>query len=604
MRDVYAEYQNRKQTYQKKLQEKSQLVNRIGNFRLLTALLGIFSFTLSIIYLNGSSAVFLLSAFFILFLFLVRKHQKITEECNYLSSLVKINQKSVDRINGDWKDFKDTGEDLLDENHMFAQDLDIFGKASLFQWINTTTTYMGRQKLKEFLLYPCQNIEEIKKRQKTIIELSSQIDWRQQLQVEGTVSLVNNRNYLPSKELFKWATKEINSIYTKPWLVYLIRILPLITIIVILLYFFGGLPFYYPFIGISLQILLIAIGYKDRTEDFSLTQNHAPTLKAYKNMVQLIETANFSSEQLLELQEKLVKEEDTALEQLNRLDKIVDAIFHRTSQMYLLFNILFLADYHLKIALESWKKESGNKLPNWFDCIGYVEALSSLSVLSFNNPDWNLPSFTNEKSVLEAKNLGHPLLTEDRVCNDLIIKPPTSILLITGSNMSGKSTLLRTVGINLILAYIGSAVCADYLNCSIMKVQTCMRVNDDLDKNLSSFYAELLRIRDIVKEAKQDIQVFFLLDEIFKGTNSQDRHIGAKAVINNLRQDGAVGLVSTHDLELGALEKEQAGIKNYHFREFYRDNEIIFDYKLRPGLSPTTNAQFLMNMVGIDTNDD
>jgi len=196
--------------------------------------------------------------------------------------------------------------------------------------------------------------------------------------------------------------------------------------------------------------------------------------------------------------------------------------------------------------------------------------------------------------------MGHPLLINTCVANSLKFEPPENILLITGSNMSGKSTLLRTVGINLVLAYAGGNVCAKTFKCSIMDIYTCMRVNDDLEKNISSFYAELLRIKMIVNAVEEGQTVFFLLDEIFKGTNSIDRHTGAKALIMKLSKAKVLGLVSTHDLELGDLEKESNKVKNYHFQESYKDNEIYFDYKLRPGVSTTRNAAFLMKMAGIE----
>lgn len=204
---------------------------------------------------------------------------------------------------------------------------------------------------------------------------------------------------------------------------------------------------------------------------------------------------------------------------------------------------------------------------------------------------------------LKATALGHPLLNGNRVCNDLVFHPPMNVMLVTGSNMSGKSTFLRTAGINLVLAYAGAPVCATSFSCSIMHLFTCMRVSDNLEKSISSFYAELLRIKMLVEAVDKNQRVFFLLDEIFKGTNSRDRHTGAKILVKKLSRAKALGLVSTHDLELADLDKESENIKNYHFREYYRDDRIFFDYKLRPGVSTTRNAAYLMRMAGIDAND-
>jgi DNA mismatch repair ATPase MutS len=254
------------------------------------------------------------------------------------------------------------------------------------------------------------------------------------------------------------------------------------------------------------------------------------------------------------------------------------------------------------IAMEKWKKQSGRNLRNLVTVIGRFEEICSLAIIHYDNPDWCFPQFTDSKQNLAAVKMGHPLLAFDvRVCNDLILKGSGNVLLITGSNMSGKSTLLRTVGVNLALAYAGCSVCAGSFSCSIMNIYTAMRVNDNLEKSISSFYAELLRIKTIIQAAGRSDTILFLLDEIFKGTNSIDRHTGAGVVIKKLSKMGAVGLVSTHDLELSELESEKNfDIENYHFSESYANNQIIFDYKLRTGVSKTTNAIYLMRMVGID----
>lgn len=203
--------------------------------------------------------------------------------------------------------------------------------------------------------------------------------------------------------------------------------------------------------------------------------------------------------------------------------------------------------------------------------------------------------------MFNAKSMAHPLLGDRAVCNDLTLKKPSNIVLITGSNMSGKSTLLRTAGVNLVLAYAGAPVRAKKFSCSIMNIYTCMRISDNLEENISSFYGEILRIKGIVEACGRGEQVFFLLDEIFKGTNSIDRHLGAKILIKNLENGKTCGMVSTHDLELAEMEEESGGkIKNYHFKEYYEDGKIKFDYKLRTGVSTTRNALYLMKMAGID----
>ena len=245
---------------------------------------------------------------------------------------------------------------------------------------------------------------------------------------------------------------------------------------------------------------------------------------------------------------------------------------------------------------------SGRYVEKWFDVIGEVEALCSISLIHHDNPEYIMPQISEDMSGgIVAEQLGHPLLTKGRRCNDISINEKQPILLITGSNMSGKSTFLRTVGLSLILSYIGAPVCAKLFSCPILKIYACMRTSDNLGQNVSSFYAELLRVKMVVEAVDRNEKVFFLLDEIFKGTNSADRHTGAKMLIDQLDKKAAWGMVSTHDLELADMEKESGGrIRNYHFREYYKDNQIHFDYQLRKGVSDTRNAIFLMRMAGVN----
>ena len=237
----------------------------------------------------------------------------------------------------------------------------------------------------------------------------------------------------------------------------------------------------------------------------------------------------------------------------------------------------------------------------WIEAISETETLVSLATLKYEHPEWTMPVVTEDNPKLIAYALGHPLIGSNCVCNDVEIRPNQRTLLITGSNMSGKSTLERTAGINLALAYCGAPVFASVFECSVMELVTCMRVKDDLDQHISSFYAELIRIKRIVELSQTGKPLIFLLDEIFKGTNSLDRHTGASVLIKKLLEHNTVGIVSTHDLELADLENETDGIvKNFHFQEHYTDNQIQFDYKLYGGVSTTRNAVYLMRLAGID----
>lgn len=503
---------------------------------------------------------------------------------------------------GEWKDFADSGKEFMDENHPYAADLDIFGQGSLFQWINTTITFSGRKELAQRLTGPPRSPAEIREVQAAVTELAARLTWRQRYLAEAMASGGASLN---PDDLLAWAGSQ-NPFYRKAWVKPLFRVLPALTIILLIVYFSPlKLSFFWPLAGLVIQGVILTISGKPRSKVLNTVYRYESSIRAYYEMLKRFENASFSSGLLVNMKKSLRNKQNlAAFRQIDRLAKIVDAISNRNNAMFAVINILTLWDYQCMIALEEWKQKSGRFLGSWLKALGEMEALSSLAVIRHENPTWVVPQIVKGKPGLSARGMGHPLLTKQRVYNDMEVGHPAGVLLITGSNMSGKSTLLRTAGINLVLAYAGAPVCAEVFACSIMQVYTCMRVSDNLEKNISSFYAELLRIKQIVQASKEPGQFFFLLDEIFKGTNSADRHVGAKVVVQQFSKQGALGMVSTHDLDLGVLEKESGGkIKNFHFSETYRNGEIHFDYKLRRGLSNTRNALYLIKMAGIEVED-
>ena len=258
-----------------------------------------------------------------------------------------------------------------------------------------------------------------------------------------------------------------------------------------------------------------------------------------------------------------------------------------------------MSDIFILSNLQEWRIKNGYKLEKWLEDMGEVEALVSLSTISFEHEEWTYPTISGINEI-EAIELAHPLLGERAKANNFNLKGSEKVALITGSNMSGKSTFLRTIGFNMVLTYLGLPTFSKGFKCGISNIYTCMRTQDNLDENISSFYAEILRIKLVIEAAKNGERVFFLLDEIFKGTNSQDRHDGARILIEQLVKLQGVGLVSTHDLELCDLENEKSWLVNYNFREYYKNNKINFDYVLRRGMSKTQNAKHLMKLAGID----
>jgi DNA mismatch repair ATPase MutS len=317
-------------------------------------------------------------------------------------------------------------------------------------------------------------------------------------------------------------------------------------------------------------------------------------------MLELIEQEPWEDPYLSSLHAELFEKNESASTAMQQLERISGSIDMNRSMFYLIINIGLLWDIQCAVRLAAWKSRYGSRVGRWLEIIGTMEALCSLAVIAHLHPDWTYPEIEDQGQRISAQGLGHPLLHPEKcVHNDIDIENYSCI--VTGSNMSGKSTWLRSIGINLVLAYAGGPVCAEKFVCSVMDIYTSMEIRDDLIEGVSTFYAELKRINMILEHSRRDKPMIYLIDEIFRGTNSLDRITGAQVVLRQLSQNGAIGLISTHDFELCDLEKELGPtFKNYHFQEHYVNGGIEFDYKLRPGRCSTSNARYLMKMVGID----
>lgn len=612
-------YQKRVDAYSNKLNIYSKSSSAIGNYKLIVFFTGIaIAFTLYYfdLYIFMLAQVFV---FAILFSYLVRVHNRLLKNKNYCSVMLQINNMCSKRVKGQWPEFADIGEEFENHEHNYTYDLDIFGKSSLFQMINMTSTYSGRHKLAHMLLNPLNTKQAIIERQEALIELSKKLVFRQRLFSNALLSnknitLLDDQENIKKRkktlldtmskldDVYTWA-KEENSLYSSWGFKLLITALPILTLLMLVGSISGIVPYYFPIVMYGIQFLMLGYRINFRNKSFEIVEKFSNTLKVYSSVLKQFESEKFESKYINELKSSLKgKAKEPAWRQINRLSKLWELIANRYNFLHAIVNTATLWDFHCLVSLEKWKKNSGRYVEQWFDVIGEVEALCSLSLFHHDNPEFIMPILSEDMSLgIMSEQLGHPLLTKGRKCNDIAINPRQPILLITGSNMSGKSTFLRTVGLSLILSYFGMPVCAKSFKCPILKVYACMRTSDNLGQSVSSFYAELLRVKMVVEAVDRNERVFFLLDEIFKGTNSADRHTGAKMLINQLDKKAAWGLVSTHDLELADMEKESGGrIRNFHFREYYKDDKIHFDYQLRKGVSDTRNAIFLMKMAGVN----
>lgn len=592
-------YEGEVSKYKEKIKNLNEVITKLSILRLIIvvmAILSVFYFYKreSIIYLILSIVIFAG-----IFIVVAYYHNKKIHEKREYEVYISINENGISRIKGTFKEKEDKGKEFLSDEHPFASDLDIFGRNSLFQMINSTKTKFGRSKLAKTLnLKIIPNREEILKRQEAIKELGKKIEWRQRLEVKSTIKKSGTKDI---NELLEWAKgkSEIKPLFKV--VPYLFIAITMISIVLVVL---KVLPVSYVILVFMINYLVVKILTKDLVPIIKLFDKHKKDIEAYTNLLMLIDNENFDSVLLKELKNKLNSSGNkSCVGEMKTLKKLVDWLGDSSSNAYyLLLNVTILSDTFILRNLEEWRSVNGDKLEQWLDIMGEFESLSSISNLAFDFDEWSYP-IISDLDIVEGINIGHPMLGEKAVVNSFTLNNAAKVALITGSNMSGKSTFLRTIGLNLLLSYIGAPVYSKSFTCGIFSIYTCMRTKDNLEESISSFYAEILRIKILIEAAKNGEKVFFLLDEIFKGTNSKDRHEGAQVLINQLVNNNSMGLVSTHDLELCDLEKTKKWIKNYNFQEYYEKNNIKFDYKLREGRSKTQNAVHLMKLAGIEFND-
>ncbi len=578
------------------LKRYNSIFNLIGNLKIIFFLL----FAISIYFLFSKgiflNEILISLGIFIILVALFVHHSIIFEKVSYYKGIIEINKKSIDRINLKWDSFKDTGREFIDHDHAYALDLDIVGDKSLFQLVNSTNTWHGRQALSKDLLNQNYDKEEILLRQEGILELVKNIEFSNKIQyylskIDPAYSVLDLVNELKDDRRF------INSKFIK----IIMKFLPIITVFFVILVLIFNLTNLYFAISLVafIQCLIWVLGIKKIAEYLGSITELPYKLSSYSAAIDIIEKEEFTSKKLLEIKSSLCSLDVSASKAIKELGRITNRINSRNNEMlYFILNILLWWDYNCAIMLEEWKIKYSSLSEDWFLKIGELESLISFANLPNACKNMSVPNISTENNIIKAVEIGHPLISNEiRICND--IESKNNILIISGSNMSGKTTFLRTIGINMVLAQAGSLVCAKEMTFSFMKMFTSMRISDDLNEGVSTFYAELKRIKSIIDLAINDDRMIFLIDEIFRGTNSVDRLYGAKCVIAKLCDLKVTGIISTHDLELCELSNSNFRIKNYSFSEFYKDNKIYFDYKIKEGKSRTTNAKHLMEMLGI-----
>jgi hypothetical protein len=539
-----------------------------------------------------------------LFLFFVTRDIDNRESIENTKRLAAINREEVNILDHHFTN-KPDGSSFQPEHHDYANDLDLFGKASLYQYINRTHSEQGNKLFADWLLHPAET-DLIKRRQEAAKELRGSIFSLQQFR---SYSIANPITIASEKNVVKWLLQEnlpgrqagrfrSNAAWK------LIRFIsPAVSITTLLFYIFSVIPssVFYP-----LLLLFFAVAFsisKAIMPDYVLLNKIVPELETLFQSIRWIETLNPKTGLIKTLQESLENETQRASTSIRELKKILERLDYRYNPLvHVPLNIFLAWDLQQVFALEKWKSGKEKIVARWFSVLAEMESLVTLATTCFNHPQWSFPEISSEHGVLMAKEMGHPLIpVEKRVNNSFIVNGSQQLNLITGSNMAGKSTFLRSAGINVVLAMMGSPVCAEELIVSNMKVISSMRVSDNLEENTSTFYAELKKLKHIIDAVNKHEKVLLLLDEILRGTNSADRHTGSKAFIKQLVKEKAFALVATHDLELTKLAEEfPADIHNYHFDVQVKGDELYFDYVLKEGICTSMNASLLMKKIGIE----
>lgn len=532
-----------------------------------------------------------------LFLFILSKDLNNNLTIENSVRLRKINETEIEILNHHFTHLPD-GSNYKPETHEYANDLDIFGRASLYQYINRTNSEQGNKMFADWLLHQALP-GMILQRQETVKELTPETGWRQQLQSCGIATKIT---IATQQRIEKWLEQPVSFSGKLLWNI-LKYLLPAISFSFLTLHLINILDasIFYP-----LMLLMLAVSFaisKLIIPDYLQLNRIAPELESLSGSISLIEKKEFKTDLIKQLQAKYKTGLVTSSESIKKLKKVLDLLDIRLNPLvFIPLNTFLFWDLQQIFTLEKWKIANKHNIRDWFDTLAEIECLSSIANLAFNHPENSFPRISNKEGVFIADSMGHPLIAKEKmVCNSFSTEGVNQMNLITGSNMAGKSTFLRSIGINIVLAMIGSTVFARSLALSPMKVLSSMRVSDNLEESTSTFYAELKKLKEVINSVYNNEKVFLLLDEILRGTNSADRHAGSKALIKQLIHHKAVGLIATHDLELAKLADEFPDkIHNYHFDVQVANDELYFDYKLKRGICQSMNASLLMKKIGIE----
>lgn len=604
---ISAQYRGRAERWTREQQNRQRQASALSNWRAVAFVGGagaiIAGWTSGAALLPWLVAGLLLLATFAV---LVRVHARVIRQCTRAAQLAEVNRHALARQLRRWNDLPVTRPRVAEEHQSLVTDLDLFGRASVYQLLPPPHTPAGIRDLAGWLVEPARP-EEILARQQAVAALAPALDWRQELDLAGRLL---GADEMHPERFTNWAEGE-PWLARRHWLVWMSRVLPPLLLLLVIAQAIGLLtaPWWMLVLIVNMSLSFFFGGQAHGV--FNRISSRQGEIKRYGTLFHLAVNLPGGSAELERLRDELTRVGGGAHDELAHLSRIMDLADLRFSALvYGVVQALTLWDFHVLAAIEHWQRRSGRFAARWFEALGRVEALTSLASLRHDHRDWCFPqvSATAEPLIL-AEGVGHPLLPDGtRVTNDVTVGPPGSFLLVTGSNMSGKSTLLRALGTNVVLAQAGGPVCATRMVLPPLRLATSMRVQDSLEDGVSFFLAELRRLKEAVDAGdrlagESPWRLFYLFDEVLQGTNTVERQIAVRTVLRHLLDKGAIGAISTHDLDLANNPQLAGACRAVHFRESFEDSpagqRMTFDYRLRPGIATTTNALKLLEMVGL-----
>jgi DNA mismatch repair ATPase MutS len=598
--DIINDYRQRIAFAQQEADKYKKLANNYSLYRLVVFGLFIVSVCIAISADEILIIAFSLAILIGCFSWLIQKQNGSETLKNYFIDIKKVNENEIASIQTNASMY-DNGAIFNNDKHYYTSDLDVFGSNSLFQMVNRSATLPGNVKLAEWLNAPADK-NTILQRQQAVEEIAGKNDWRLDLQANLLFSLKQQREQIKNLVNYLKIPVELED---QKWLSIYSMIAPYFLLAVVVTGIFYLPARYFIPVVAFFNYRLVSSRSKIIDKTDLIAGKIGTTLAHFAFAFKSIENEDWKSAYLSNIAANIKRgESDGISERIQQLSKLINKLNYRLNMvMKFILNMFLLWDIRQVIAIENWKKDNQQSFETAFDVLAEFEAIVSLASLRINYPDWCIPQIAEgDGYTLIAKELGHPLIDiKNRKTNDYELDDAFKIDIITGSNMAGKSTFLRTIGINTVLALSGAPVCAESMKVSVITVITYMRIKDSLNESTSTFKAELDRLQMLLKTVEGDQKVFFLIDEMLRGTNSVDKYLGSKAVIEQLIKKKAVGMVATHDLQIAELEAAHPDyVRNFYFDIEVKDGEMIFDYKIKHGECKTFNASMLLRQIGIE----